>query len=140
MPVFPVPGHGRYLRQPLYAGDFCDIIIACIERRVTGQVYNISGQERIDYIDLIRACAARAGRARRSSGFPTAVSGSCSTATRWSTAIRPSPPSSSRLSSSPDVFEVIDWPGIFGVQLDAAARRCARLSSIPSIRKIVLEF
>ena len=32
-PVFPIPGHGRYLRQPLYAGDFCDIIMACIEQR-----------------------------------------------------------------------------------------------------------
>src|SRR5262249_32547387 len=28
-PVFPIPGSGRYLRQPLYAGDFCDIIMAC---------------------------------------------------------------------------------------------------------------
>ena len=41
-PRFPIPGHGRYLRQPLYAGDFCDIVIACLERRITG-VYNISG-------------------------------------------------------------------------------------------------
>ena len=36
-PVFPVPGNGRYLRQPLYAGDFCDIIMACIERRPSGR-------------------------------------------------------------------------------------------------------
>ncbi|MCK5015623.1 MAG: NAD(P)-dependent oxidoreductase, partial [Candidatus Peribacteraceae bacterium] len=27
IPVFPIPGHGRYLRQPLYVKDFCDIII-----------------------------------------------------------------------------------------------------------------
>jgi nucleoside-diphosphate-sugar epimerase len=45
-PVFPIPGNGRYLRQPLYAGDFCDIIMACIEKRPTG-AYNISGLERI---------------------------------------------------------------------------------------------
>src|SRR5262249_37786530 len=55
MPVFPIPGSGRYLRQPLYAGDFCDIIMACIAQRPTDKVYNISGQEKIDYIDLIRA-------------------------------------------------------------------------------------
>ena len=63
-PVFPVPGNGRYLRQPLYAGDFCDIIIACIEQRPVSKTFNISGQEKIDYIDLIRAvkeaCGARA--------------------------------------------------------------------------------
>ena len=59
-PVFPIPGNGRYLRQPLYAGDFCDIIMACIERRPSG-TYNISGQEKIDYIDLIRAVKAATG-------------------------------------------------------------------------------
>ena len=30
VPIFPIPGHGRYLRQPLYAGDFCDIIMSCV--------------------------------------------------------------------------------------------------------------
>ena len=30
-PVFPVPGNGHYPRQPLYVGDFCDVIAACIE-------------------------------------------------------------------------------------------------------------
>ena len=126
-PVFPVPGHGRYLRQPLYAGDFCDIIMACIERRVTGQAYNISGQEQIDYIDLIRAVTERARRAaRRSCAFPTASSGRCYGSTPCSTAIRPSPPSSSRRWSRPDVFEVIDWPAIFGVKPTPLAEALAR--------------
>ena len=57
-PIFPVPGDGRYLRQPLYVGDFCNIIISCIERPVSGQSFNISGQEKIDYIDLIKAVKA----------------------------------------------------------------------------------
>jgi nucleoside-diphosphate-sugar epimerase len=35
-PVFPVPGLGRYLRQPLFAGDFCDIITSTIEKELTG--------------------------------------------------------------------------------------------------------
>src|SRR5262245_5454177 len=55
VPVFPVPGHGRYLRQPLYVGDFCNIVLSCVDRRFAGQAFNISGQERIDYIDLIAA-------------------------------------------------------------------------------------
>ena len=60
-PLFPVPGDGRYLRQPLYAGDFCDIIIACLERDMSGTAYNISGQERITYIDLMRLVREAAG-------------------------------------------------------------------------------
>lgn len=47
-PFFPIPGHGRYLRQPLYCGDFCDIIISCIAHRPHGLTYNISGLQQID--------------------------------------------------------------------------------------------
>src|SRR6185369_12351664 len=68
VPIFPIPGSGRYLRQPLYVGDFCNIAVACIAQRPVGQVFNITGQERIDYIDLIRAvreaCGARAALIR----------------------------------------------------------------------------
>jgi uncharacterized protein YbjT (DUF2867 family) len=54
VPVFPVPGHGRYMRQPLYNRDFCRAILWCLEHRPVGGVYDLVGQERIDYIDLIR--------------------------------------------------------------------------------------
>ena len=63
VPVFPIPGHGRYMRQPLYAGDFSDIIISCISNRSGPGIYNISGHEKIDYIDMIREIK-RATRAR----------------------------------------------------------------------------
>jgi uncharacterized protein YbjT (DUF2867 family) len=54
-PVFPVPGHGRYMRQPLYNRDFCRVIAVCLERRPEGVVYDLVGRERIDYVDIIRA-------------------------------------------------------------------------------------
>ncbi len=54
VPVFPVPGDGRYMRQPLYVGDFCNIIISCIERGRREGIFTISGHEKIDYIDIIR--------------------------------------------------------------------------------------
>ena len=54
-PVFPIPGHGRYMRQPLYERDFCRAILWCIENRPVGKIYDIVGNERIDYIDIIRA-------------------------------------------------------------------------------------
>ena len=55
VPVFPIPGNGRYVRQPLYAGDFCEIIIAAMGQRQSSECYNISGKEKMDYIDIIRA-------------------------------------------------------------------------------------
>jgi nucleoside-diphosphate-sugar epimerase len=53
-PVFPIPGHGRYMRQPLYNRDFCRAILWCLEHRPVGRTYDLVGNERIDYIDLIR--------------------------------------------------------------------------------------
>ena len=53
-PVFPIPGHGRYMRQPLYERDFCRVIVWCIEHRPVGKIYDLVGNERIDYIDIIR--------------------------------------------------------------------------------------
>lgn len=54
-PAFPVPGHGRYMRQPLYERDFCRAILWCVEHRPDGKIYDLVGNERIDYIDIIRA-------------------------------------------------------------------------------------
>jgi nucleoside-diphosphate-sugar epimerase len=54
-PIFPVPGHGGYLRQPLYAADFCQVIISCIRQEITGASVEISGKEKIPYLDIIRA-------------------------------------------------------------------------------------
>jgi nucleoside-diphosphate-sugar epimerase len=53
-PVFPIPGDGRYMRQPLYERDFCRCIVRCLETRPDGAIYDICGDTRIDYIDIIR--------------------------------------------------------------------------------------
>ncbi len=55
VPIFPIPGHGKYMRQPLYVKDFCNIIIRCIEMQPQQKTYNITGNQHVDYIDIIRA-------------------------------------------------------------------------------------
>ena len=54
-PIFPIPGDGKFLRQPLYNRDFCRVIIACLESNRAGQAYDIVGAEDVDYIDIIKA-------------------------------------------------------------------------------------
>ncbi len=61
VPVFPIPGHGRYMRQPLYERDFCRAILWCVEHRPLAQVYDLVGQERADYVDIIRHIRAAKG-------------------------------------------------------------------------------
>lgn len=53
-PVFPVPGDGKFLRQPLYVLDFCRVLIWCAEHTPMGRAIDIVGQEDVDYIDIIR--------------------------------------------------------------------------------------
>ncbi|OOG51075.1 NAD-dependent epimerase/dehydratase family protein [Rhodanobacter sp. C01] len=54
-PVFPIPGDGRYMRQPLYERDFCRCIVRCIETQPAGNIYDVVGDTRIDYVDIIKA-------------------------------------------------------------------------------------
>lgn len=113
-PVFPVPGDGRYLRQPLYVGDFCNIIAACLERRTTG-VYDITGLERVDYIDLIRRVHAAVGARAPIVNIPY---GLFHLLLRAYAVFDKDPPFTTKqlaALTTPDVFEVIDWPGLFGV-------------------------
>ncbi len=42
-PVFPIPGDGKFMRQPLYIRDFCRVIEWCIEHRPAGATYDIVG-------------------------------------------------------------------------------------------------
>lgn len=53
VPVFPIPGHGRYMRQPLYERDFCRCIVRCIETRPDAAIHDVCGDTRIDYVDII---------------------------------------------------------------------------------------
>jgi nucleoside-diphosphate-sugar epimerase len=139
VPVFPVPGDGRYLRQPLYVGDFCDIVMACIERRPTGD-YNITGLEPIDYIDLIRAVKEACGASARVVRVPYRLF--------WSMLFmyglfsRDPPFTTKQLEAlaTPDVFEVIDWPGLFGVKSTPLKTALAETYRHPVYSRIVLEF
>lgn len=114
-PVFPIPGDGRFLRQPLYVGDFADVVRSALEAEITG-AYNITGQERIDYIDLIRAVKEATGSRTSIVRIPYSLF--------WlmlrTHAIFNKEPMFTvkqlKALSTPDVFEVIDWPSTFNVR------------------------
>lgn len=53
-PIFPVPGSGRYMRQPLFVGDLCAVIRKLIESKPERRIYNVIGKEKIDFIDLLK--------------------------------------------------------------------------------------
>ena len=139
MPVFPVPGDGKFLRQPLYAGDFADIIASSIETEITG-AYNITGMERIDYIDMIRLLKQATGAKARIVKIPYRLF--------WTllkiNALRDkNPPFTARQLEAlvtPDVFEVIDWPGIFGVRSTPLKEAVYATFRDPVYAQVALDF
>lgn len=140
VPVFPVPGHGRYMRQPLYVGDFCNVIISCIDTRAQGGVYNISGHERVDYIDIIREIK-RVTRARTTIiRIPYGVF--YALLWLWSLVDRNPPFTTQQLAAliAGDEFEVTDWPGMFGVTTTPFAKALDETFNDRLYGKIVLEF
>ena len=140
VPVFPIPGHGRFMRQPLYVGDFANIIISCIEKNIRDGVYNISGHEKINYIDMIfeikRATHARTHIMR--------IPYSTFYALLWVWGLfDKNPPFTTQqlvALSAKDEFEVIDWPFIFGVPCTPFKTALDETFNHPRYSSIILEF
>jgi nucleoside-diphosphate-sugar epimerase len=53
MPVFPIPGHGRWPRQPLYIDDICRLLLHFIDEFPENKVYSINGKDAIFFKDMI---------------------------------------------------------------------------------------
>lgn len=140
VPVFPIPADGQFIRQPLYAGDFCDIIIASLEQRLSGAAYNISGREHIAYIDLIKlireAISARTPIVRIPYGLFWLL------LTGYALVDRNPPFTTKQLRAlvTPDMFEVIDWPGIFGIPGTTLRDALNETFRDPRYASVALEF
>ena len=140
VPVFPIPGHGRYMRQPLWARDFSDIIISCIERRVASGIYNISGHEKVDYIDIIRVIKRATGATTPIVKIPYSLF--YALIWTWSLFDKKPPFTTQQLAalSAKDEFEVIDWPGLFGVPYTPFIQAIDATFNDARYNQIILEF
>lgn len=138
-PFFPVPGSGRFVRQPLYVGDFCAIIIAAIEAELTGS-YNITGQEEIAYIDLMRAVRRCVNGKARLIRIPYPAFWLLLKAYGTFNANPPFTTKQLRALVTPDLFEVIDWPSIFGVHATRLEQALSETFTDPTYSHVTLEF
>ncbi len=140
VPVFPIPGNGCYMRQPLYVGDFCNIIISCIENRIQDGIYNISGHEKIDYIDIIREIK----KATKSKAIILKIPYGLFFALLWIWGLfdKNPPFTTQQLAAliAKDEFEVIDWPTIFGVPYTPFAKAVDETFNDPTYSQVTLEF
>ena len=140
VPVFPVPGNGQYMRQPLYVGDFCNVILSCIENNITSGIYNISGHEKIDYIDIIKSIK-RVLRSRTLI-LHIPVSVFRGLISIWAMFDKNPPFTTKQLEALmiKEEFEVTDWPGIFGVKCTPFLEAINDTFNHPTYSKVTLEF
>lgn len=138
-PLFPMPGNGQFIRQPLYVGDFVSIIIASIEQRKTG-TFDISGLEQIAYGDLIAMIHDIVKPRARIVHIPYAVFWGL----LWLYArIDKNPPfTTGQLEALviPETFPVIDWPREFGVVPTPLRRALSETYLNPGFSPIILSF
>jgi nucleoside-diphosphate-sugar epimerase len=116
VPIFPIPGKGKYIRQPLYVQDFCNIIISCMKNINLNETYDISGLEKIYYIDII----SHIKKAIQSNTIIIKIPYKLFywLIKVWSIFDKEPPFTTQQLEAlvTKEEFEIIDWPQIFGVQ------------------------
>jgi nucleoside-diphosphate-sugar epimerase len=139
IPIFPIPGSGKFLRQPLFAGDLCSVIVSSIERETSG-AFNITGMERIDYIDLIYAVKQATGAKARVQKIPYSLFWTILKA--YSLIDNDPPFTVGQLKAlvTPDVFEVIDWPGIFQIPATPLQQALNETFRDPVYSSVALDF
>ena len=140
VPFFPIPGDGKYMRQPLYERDFCRIIISAMQMQPENKIYNITGKEKIDYIDIIRTI-------KRVKGLKTPIvkipfklfKGLMATYALFS---KNPPFTTQQLDAlvADDEFELIEWWDIFGVEPTPFEDAMRETFNDPKYSKIILKF
>ncbi|WP_287877659.1 NAD-dependent epimerase/dehydratase family protein [Aquitalea sp.] len=140
VPVFPIPGDGRYMRQPLYVGDFASIIVSCLKSGIHGQVFNISGREKIDYVDIIRAIRQAVAAKTMLLHIPYGLF--YVLLKIWALFDRNPPFTADQLKAlvAHDEFEVIDWPAIFQVTPTPFSQAVDATFNDPQYSRVVLDF
>lgn len=140
VPVFPIPGNGKFMRQPLYAGDFSSIIVSCIEKQISGKIFNISGLERVDYIDIIREIKKASHAKAIILKIPYSIF--YVMLKTWALFDKEPPFTADQLKAlvAHDEFEEIDWPSIFDVKQTPFQEAINKTFNDPEYSKVVLEF
>ena len=116
LPLFPIPGKGDFVRQPLFVGDFSSIIISCIiDESISGK-YNISGLEKIKYLRLMKML--KEIKSSRILFIHLPIPIFAFLLKIWALISKNPAFTTSQLYSliAGDEFQIIDWPNIFNVK------------------------
>lgn len=114
-PLFPIPGSGRFIRQPLFVKDFCQLIERCLADPSIQGVYDITGMEQVSYLSLMRQLRQAVGSKSWIIHLPIPLFAVL--LQLWALISRQPAFTTSQLKAltAGDEFDVMDWPGLFHV-------------------------
>jgi nucleoside-diphosphate-sugar epimerase len=140
LPVFPIPGSGRFIRQPLYVGDFCRIIERCLETPSFSGTYDITGTERVSYISLMRQLRTAVSARPLILHLPIPLFGWL--LQLWAMISRQPAFTRDQLRAltAGDEFPVIDWPTLFSVTPTPLAEALRIAYRDPRYRDVVIPY
>lgn len=53
-PIFPIPGHGKWPRQPIYIDDVCNLVLSIMRDFPSNEVYNVNGKDIVYFKDMVK--------------------------------------------------------------------------------------
>ena len=115
-PLLPLPGNGKYIRQPLYVKDFCKIIIKLIAYKPQGKIYNIIGKEKIYFVDMLKKLTKIKKQKRILLRIPIPIFLLLLKLYTLTTGKKPYQKSQLKALMTADIFPVVDWEKEFGVK------------------------
>ena len=140
IPIFPIPGHGKYMRQPLYVGDFCNIIVSALKKRPDNQTYNITGREHVDYIDMIREIKKATGARTWIVKIPYSLFWILLKVYALFSSDPPFTTDQLKALTAKDEFELIPWWEIFAINPTGFVAAIDETFNHPEYSKVILEF
>lgn len=108
--------------------------------KISGKTYNISGLEKIDYIDIIRQIKKTVGAKAIVLKIPYSLFYALLKIWACFDKNPPFTPSQLKALSAPDEFEVIDWPSIFNVTPTPFSKAIDETFNDSTYSKILMEF
>jgi nucleoside-diphosphate-sugar epimerase len=137
--VFPIPGNGKFIRQPLYVGDLAAIIVSSLASRATG-TYDISGREQIYYGDLIKLIHDIVKPRAKIVHIPYSLFWMLLFAYAKFSSTPPFTTSQLEALVIPETFPVIDWDEIFGIKATSLREAMTETYLDPRYAGVVLDF
>ncbi len=133
-PLLPIPGSGRFPRQPLYVLDLCRVILRALERGPSGAVHNLIGLELLPFVELLRAIARE--RRLRCLIVPTPMPLFAAAVRLYALLLRRPAVTKDQLDAltAGDVFPVDDWPEQWGVRYTPFAEGLREAVASPRFR------